>query len=268
MEPGETMSPEQSLEEEWYRMLTEGEPINRHLYHVYGWLPSDPRCKICAAPFRGLGGLLMRVLGRDQSRYNPRFCEKCKVFEHPGGAEVPLTMLFADVRNSTKLAEQMSAREFSRLMSRFYTVASHVLIQSDAMVDRLLGDEAIGLFIPGFTGPDHPRKAIEAAQELLRLIGQEDASGPWLPVGIGVHTGPAYVGIVGTEQSTMDFTALGDNVNIAARLASQAAPGEILISEAAYSAAGMDLENLERRQMELKGKNERIGVHVLRLTGE
>jgi adenylate cyclase len=153
-------------------------------------------------------------------------------------------------------------------MNRFYTVASHVLIRSDAMVDRLLGDEAIGLFIPGFTGPDHPRKAIEAAQELVRLIGHQDARGPWLPVGIGVHTGPAYVGIVGTEQSAMDFTALGDNVNIAARLASQAAPGEILISEAAYSAARMDFENLERRQMELKGKSERIGVHVLRLTGE
>src|SRR5512147_2835832 len=130
---------------------------------------------------------------------------------------------------------QSSAREFSQLINRFYSVASHVLIQTDALVDRLMGDEAIGLFIPGFAGPEHPRRAIEAAQELLRLTGHRDENGPWLPVGIGVHTGPAYVGVVGTEGSTADFTALGDNVNITARLASQAATGEVLISDAAYS---------------------------------
>jgi adenylate cyclase len=256
------MPTEPTPEEEWYRMLTEGEPINRHLYHVYGLLPSDPRCKLCAAPFKSWGGFLMHLFGRDQSRYNPRFCQKCEVFEHPGGAEVPLTMLFADVRGSTQIAEKMSAREFGQLINRFYTVASHVLIQSDAMVDRLLGDEAIGLYVPGFTGPEHPRKAIEAAQDLLRLTGHRDARGPWLPVGIGVHTGLAFVGVVGDESSTADFTALGDNVNITARLASEAGPGEVLISDAAYSAAKLNLGQLEHRQLDLKGKSERIGVHV------
>lgn len=259
------MPPDETLEEEWYRMLTEGEPINRHLYHVYGLLPSDPRCKLCGAPFRGAGGFLMHLLGRDQSRYNPRFCEKCKVFEHPGGAEVPLTMLFADVRGSTQLAERMSAREFSRLINRFYSVASHVLIQSDALVDRLMGDEAIGLYIPGFAGPLHPRKAIEAAQDVLRLTGHRDIQGPWIPVGVGVHTGPAYVGVVGDEGSTADFTALGDNVNITARLASEARAGEILISEAACLAADVNTEELDIRQLELKGKNEPVKVRVLRV---
>jgi adenylate cyclase len=258
------MPTESTVEEEWYRMLTEGEPVNRRLYHLNGLLPSDPRCKLCAAPFKSWGGFLMHLLGRDQSRYNPRFCEKCEVFEHPGGAEVPLTMLFADVRGSTQLAERMSAREFSRLINRFYTIASHVFIQTDAMVDRLIGDEAIGLYIPGFAGLEHPRKAIEAAQNLLRQTGHQDAKGPWLPVGIGVHTGQAFVGVVGDESSTADFTALGDNVNITARLASEAGSGEILISEAAYSASNLKLENLERRQLELKGKSEPISVYVFR----
>ena len=207
----------------------------------------------------------MHLMGRDQSRYNPRFCEKCRVFEHPGGAEVVLTMLFADVRGSTALAEQMSAREFSQLINRFYTVATRVLIQTDALVDRLMGDEAIGLYIPGFVGPEHPQKAIEAAQDLLRLTGHRDSKGPWLPVGIGVHTGPAFVGVVGDEDSTADFTALGDNVNITARLASEAGPGEILISEASYTAANLNREDLERRQLELKGKSEPIGVRILRV---
>jgi adenylate cyclase len=169
-------------------------------------------------------------------------------------------MLFADVRGSTTLAEQMSARDFSQLMNRFYSVATHVMIRTDALVDRLIGDEAIGLYIPGFAGTEHSRKAIEAAQELLRVTGHRDSRGPWLPVGIGI---PAYVGVVGESGSPQDFTALGDHVNIAARLASQAGPGEILISDAAYSAAGLGLGNLEHRQLGLKGKSEPIGVYVL-----
>lgn len=257
------MPKELTPEEEWYKMLTEGEPIPRTLYHIHGLLPSDPRCKICGSPFKGWGGFLMHLMGRDQSRYNPRFCEKCEVFEHPGGAEVVLTMLFADVRGSTSLAEQMSAREFGQLINRFYRVATHVLIQNDAMVDRLMGDEAIGLFIPGFSGPEHARRAIEAAQELLKLTGHRNAQGPWLPVGIGIHTGLAYVGVVGDEDSTSDFTALGDNVNITARLASHAGPGEILISDAACTAANLETGKLEHRQLELKGKSELTGVHVM-----
>jgi adenylate cyclase len=259
------MPTELTPEEEWYKMLTEGEPIPRRLYHLHGLLPADPRCKICGSPFKGWGGFIMHLMGRDQSRYNPRFCQKCQVFEHPGGAEVTLTMLFADVRGSTTLAEQMSSREFSQLINRFYKVATHVLIQTDAMVDRLMGDEAIGLYVPGFAGPEHPRKAIEAAQELLRLTGHQDAKGPWLPVGVGIHTGPAYVGVVGDEDSTADFTALGDNVNITARLASEAGAGEILISDNSCSASRLDLENLEHRQLELKGRSEPIGVHVLHI---
>ena len=259
------MPTEQTIEEEWYKMLTEGEPVPRHIYHFLGLLPSDPRCKMCAAPFKGWGGFIMHLLGRDQSKYNPRFCMPCEKFDHPGGTEVVISMLFADVRGSTQLAEQMSARDFSQLINKFYTVATHVLIQTDALVDRLMGDEAIGLYIPGFAGPEHPRRAIEAAQELLKLTGHRDPKGPWLPVGIGVHTGPAFVGVVGDTNSTQDFTALGDNVNITARLASQAGPGEVLISDAAYSAANPTIQNLEYRQLELKGKSEPIGVHVLQV---
>lgn len=259
------MPVEPTVEEQWYKMLTESETVNHRLYHLYGLLPSDPRCKLCAAPFKGIGGFIMRLLGRDQSKYNPRFCIPCETFEHPGGAEIVLTMLFADVRGSTTMAEQMSALEFSRLINRFYTVATHILIQSDAMVDRLMGDEAIGLFIPAFSGPEHPRRAVEAAQELLKQTGHRDPKGPWLPVGIGVHTGPAYVGVVGDEGSPTDFTALGDSVNTTARLASQAGAGEILVSDVTCAAAQWNTAGLEHRQLELKGKSEPFGVHVLRI---
>ncbi|MGD8403581.1 MAG: adenylate/guanylate cyclase domain-containing protein [Anaerolineales bacterium] len=257
------MSIDTTTEEKWRKMLMEGEPIGRHVYHLFGMLPSNPRCKLCAAPFKSWGGVLMRMIGREQSEYNPRFCQPCERFDNPGGAEIELTMLFADVRNSTALAEQMSAREFSQLMNRFYTEASKVLIKTDAMVDRLMGDEVIGLYIPGFAGEEHPHRAIEAARELLERTGHRDNKGPWLPVGVGVHTGPAYVGVVGGgEDNPSDFTALGDNVNVTSRLASQAGPGEILISEAAYQRARLELDDLEQRDLELKGKSETTRVRV------
>lgn len=254
---------------EWYRVLTEGEPIGRRIYHLFGLLPSNPRCKMCAAPFGSWGGRLMRLMGREQSQYNPRFCAKCNVFEHPGGAEVELTMLFADVRGSTPLAERMSASEFSRLMSRFYAVASTVLIESDGLVDRLIGDEVVGLYLPGFAGPQHARKGIEAARRLLQLTGHLHARGPWVPVGIGVHTGPAFVGVVSGGPGTLqDFTALGDNVNIAARLAASAGAGEILVSDAAYRLSELDLGDTRSRPLELKGKSEPVTVHVLNASAE
>jgi adenylate cyclase len=186
--------------------------------------------------------------------------------QYPGGAEVEITMLFADVRGSSRLAERMSAADFGRLMDRFYKAATVVLIRTDAFIDKFVGDEVIGLYLPLFVGPNHARAAIGAAQELLHITGHNDKAGPWLPIGIGLHTGVAYVGVVsGAEGTVTDVTALGDNVNTAARLASSAGPGEALISDAAYSAAGMDFGKLERRQLELKGKSAPINVHVLQL---
>jgi adenylate cyclase len=206
----------------------------------------------------------MHLLGKEQSRFNPRYCQACARFEKSGGAEVVLTMLFADMRGSTNLASKMSAREFSDLINRFYIVATDILIKYDAMVDRLVGDEVVGLFIPGLTGKEHPSRAIQAAQKILRETGHADPEGPWVPLGIGVHTGLAYVGVVGGNESRPnDFTALGDNVNITSRLASQAGIGEILVSDAAYAASGLDLEGVERKQIAVKGKEDQIAVRVL-----
>ena len=185
---------------------------------------------------------------------------------YPGGAEIELSLLFTDVRGSTHLAESTSAAEFSGLMNRFYDAATDVLIRTDAFIDKLVGDEVIGLYIPGYAGKDHARKAVQAARELGAAMGYGTAAGPWLPIGIGVHTGVAYVGTVhGIEGTVTDFTALGENVNIAARLVSTAEPGEALISNEAYVAAGPTLGDLEERQLELKGKAAPVGVRVLKL---
>ena len=210
----------------------------------------------------------MRLIGRRPYYKNPRFCNWCMWLGrvYPGGTEIELSFLFADVRGSTNLAETMTAAEFSQLMSRFYDAATDVLIRTDAFIDKLVGDEVIGLYIPGYAGRQHARKAVQAARELGRAMGYGTPAGPWLPIGIGVHTGVAYVGTVhGVEGAVTDFTALGDNVNITARLVSIAEPGEALISDASYAAAGLNLGDLEQRQLELKGKAEPVGVRVLGL---
>jgi adenylate cyclase len=206
------------------------------------------------------------VQGVHRSSKNPRFCAGCHAFtsQFPGGAEIVLTLLFVDVRGSTTLAEKMDALEFSRLMNRFYEATIAVLVQANAFIDKLVGDEVTALFIPGWAGQEHARRAVEAGQALLRVTGYGEPGAPWVPIGVGIHTGMAWVGsIVGASGAAADFTALGDNVNIAARLASRAGPGEILASEATCTAAGIETGELERRALELKGKSELVTVRVL-----
>ena len=255
-----------SADELWQKVLTEGEPVDKYMHHLFGLLPSNPRCKYCHGPFTGIGGAFMRFLGVRQSAKNPQFCDPCDFFtgKFPGGAEVELTMLFVDVRGSTTLAEKMNATEFSHLMNRFYDAAINVLVHADAFIDKLVGDEVTALFIPGFAGKEHARRAVDAGQALLRVTGHGEPGGPWVPVGVGVHTGTAWVGsIAGASGAAADFTALGDNVNIAARLASKAGPGEVLISEATCNAARIETGGLEKRELELKGKSELVSVRVL-----
>lgn len=208
----------------------------------------------------------MRRVGRGRWEKNPSFCRACyQVFDAfgVGGAEIELSLLFADVRGSTGLAEGMSPAAFGAIMNRFYEAAAGTLIDHDAVVDKFVGDEAVGLFIPGMTGVDHGAQAIRAARDLITRAGRDRANGAPLPIGIGVHTGVAYVGLVGRLGSELQFTALGDAVNTAARLASVAGAGEILVSAAAARQADLDTNGLEIRHLALKGRTEPVDVFVL-----
>jgi adenylate cyclase len=258
-----------TVDEMWCKHLTEGNVRTKQWRHLFGMLPSNPRCVNCHTPFAGFGSALLRVIRgpiTQRSSKNPRYCTACHFFttQFPGGAEIELTMLFVDVRGSTTIAEKMNNTEFSHLMNRFYEAAINVLVRADAFIDKLVGDEVTALFIPGFAGKEHARKAVEAGQELLRVTGYGETGGPWVPIGVGVHTGTAWVGsIVGASGAGADFTALGDNVNIAARLASKAGAGKVLISEATCNAARIENDDLEKRDLELKGKSELVSVRVL-----
>jgi adenylate cyclase len=160
------------------------------------------------------------------------------------------------------LGERLVPADYASLLNRFYAAATEVLIRRDALIDKLIGDEVMALFIPGICGPDYRRKAAESAVALLKAVGYGPAREPWMPIGVAVNSGVTFVGNVGAE-GVVDFTALGDTVNTASRLATNAAAGEVLLSEDVYDALAGKYPGAERRTLSLRGKEVSIGVHVL-----
>jgi adenylate cyclase len=257
---------ERSQDEEMRAVLTGDHPRLRGVRRRMKLVPASPRCKLCAAPFGGAGGAVLKHLGYARFAGNTALCEKCiKDFRRYGltGAEIPVTLLFADIRGSTGIAEGMRPADFRAYLDRFYRIGTEVMLRHDGLVDKFVGDEVIGLFFGGVSGPDHAAAAIAAALEILERAGRADATpmGP-IPVGAGVHTGEAYVGATGSEGAADDFTALGDVVNTTARLASAAAAGELLVSVAAAEAAGRGASGAERRTLEVRGREATIDVFV------
>lgn len=239
----------------------------RRLRRWWRVVPSAPRCKMCNSPFGPPAGPLLRFVGKGRWPGNSKYCAGCfrDIYRHRAGAEIETSLLFADIRGSTQLAESMPATAFRTLLDRFYAKATDVLVEHEAIVDKFVGDEVIGIFIPALAGEDHARRAIDAGLALLRATGNDtDAPGaPDAPIGIGVNSGVAYVGAVGTAEH-VEFTALGDTVNVTARLASAAGRGELLVTDAAVMAAGLPVDGLERRSLELRGKSQPTQAYVVR----
>ena len=250
-------------EEFWRDFLTHPDKFMATGRRFFSRLPSNPRCTLCSAPFAGAGGVAMRIFGKRQSTANPSYCNSCEtmLIKHHGGAEVEGSMLFADIRGSTALAEKMTPTEFRGLLDRFYTAATKVVFARDGMVDKFAGDELVAVFPPMLSAERHTERAVAAAQDLLRATGHADPGGPWVPIGAGVHTGRVWFGAVG-EGAHVEITVVGDPMNVTARLAAQAEAGQVLVSVAAAEKAGL-AATLPRRSLELKGKSEPVEVVTL-----
>jgi adenylate cyclase len=250
-------------DEYWRKFLAEPDSMVRVGRRVLTHLPSEPRCRMCTAPFAGPGGPIMRLIGKRPSSANPNMCTTCEdhLIRYHGGAEIEGAMLFADIRGSTALAESMSATEFHALLDRFYRVASRAVFEHDGMVDKFVGDELVANFFPSLGGERYVARTVDAARAVLRATGHSGVDGPWVPVGAGVHAGTAWFGAVG-DPPHVELTAVGDAVNVAARLAAAAGPGEILVSIDAARAAGLEQAG-EARTLELKGRNEPVEVVIL-----
>lgn len=226
------------------------------------------RCHICLAPFDGIAAPIMRAIGRGPWRRNPHYCDMCeRLFAQcRGGAETEIAVVYADVRGSTQLAARMRPVEFGALMERFFIAATRILTADGAAIDKMTGDEVIALYLPGLMVDrrNFRRNAARAGIELLRATGHSDADGPWLPIGVGVHSGVAFVGSIGTERGTYEFAALGQTMNLGARLVSAAGTGEVVISVAIWPDVAGEL-SAERRVLSLKGIDEPVTAHVARV---
>ncbi|MGD8402331.1 MAG: adenylate/guanylate cyclase domain-containing protein [Anaerolineales bacterium] len=264
------------FDEIWYHYLTgewRVEPPKWYQFYVdveqkiYKILPSDPHCVECGMPMAGLGGALLRFNGSKPSSFSSMLCSGCERLarKKESGAEIELSMLFADVRDSTPLSERTPTTEYKALIQRFYKETSHVLVHHNSMVNRLMGDQVSGLFVPRFAGKDHAKVAIEAAKAVLEVTGHGSKKGPWIPVGVGVHTGRAFVGAVGSGDGVNEIAVLGSAANLCARLSSRAAAGEILVSDESAKLAEMQDEAQERRVLVLKGISEKVPVRVMTL---
>jgi class 3 adenylate cyclase len=243
---------------EWLGILTDGHAPLVRARRLFRYAPSAPRCKMCSSPFGGIGGRLFGLAGFTRSRKNPNMCSRCCDSLPLGGAEVDIAVLFADVRGSTALGQDRPPGDYAALLNRFYGVVTETLVRHDAVIDKLIGDEVMAFFVRGISGPDYRRRAARAGLELLRTIGYGTGDGPWLDVGVAVNAGVAYVGNVGG--AVVDFTALGDPVNAAARMQEHAAGGELLMRIGVDDelAAGAPL-----RTLRLRGHPEPVEVAVI-----
>ena len=179
-----------------------------------------------------------------------------------GGESQRITLLFADVRGFTTMAEKMKPREAVEVLNEFFARMTNVIFEHDGTLDKYLGDGLMALFGAPFALQNDAEAAVRAAVNMQKSLAElNEVSGkPPLSIGIGIHTGEAVVGFLGTERR-MDYTAIGDTVNVASRLTSQAGPAQIVISAATYAQIGRGISCGQLSPMKLKGRDEPIEVH-------
>ncbi len=185
------------------------------------------------------------VARANYSRFLPEYVVK-QMLENPesfklGGTNQAITVLFADIRGFTTISEHAQPEKIVGLLNRYFSAMTDIIFAHGGTLDKYLGDGLMALFGAPTTTPEDASNALNAAVAMQRRIlginielGQEGL--PEIGVGIGLHTGEATVGYIGSERRS-EYTAIGDTVNTASRLESNARGGEILVSDATAKAA-------------------------------
>ncbi len=185
------------------------------------------------------------------------------------GSNLDVTMLFADIRGFTSMSERHSPEEMVRTLNSYFEVMVDVLFRNGGTLDKYVGDEIIGLFGAPVQRPDAPVLAVRCALEMQRALEEfnrmREADGAEsVRVGIGVNTGPVIAGAIGSSR-TLQYTVIGDAVNVASRLCSAAGPGEVLISQSTYELVRGEVAVEDREPVVVKGKAK--AIPIFRATG-
>jgi adenylate cyclase len=223
------------------------------------------QCEICGTLLSGAVSVIFRTVGIRRSSRNPNLCNRCGTHVEEGRV-VEMTVLFADLSSFTEMTQALGPERTHEVVDAFLRMASRVLVRHGAFIDKYVGDAVMALFNVPISRDDHARQALVAATELtseLRSLGQR--FGLPLEASVGIATGWARVGRLGSEDSK-DYTAIGDAVNLAARLQGKAAPGEILVSAESHAKHPSDFAGAAPERVTLKGFRE--PVQVYRLSGK
>ena len=183
-----------------------------------------------------------------------------------GGMKRDVTMLFADIRGFTEMSERHPPEEMVKTLNDYFEVMVDVLFTHGGTLDKYVGDEVIGLFGAPVELPDAADRAIRCGLEMQRALAEfnrvrESAGLEAIHVGIGINTGPVIAGAIGSSR-TLQYTVIGDAVNVAARLCSVAKAGEVLLSEFTMGCA-QDKVSVEKRDpVHVKGKSAALQIYA------
>jgi adenylate cyclase len=187
-----------------------------------------------------------------------------------GGEMVTATVLFSDIRNFTTIAERLSAHEVVEMLNTYFGRVCDAIFAEGGTVDKFVGDAIMAVFGSPVPHPDHARRALRAAVSMDRIATgfrgwlTDRFAGRNLPefdIGIGIHTGDAVIGNIGSPKR-LEFTAIGDTVNTAARLEglTKQLGARILISASTVAAAGSGLTLGKQHRIQVKGREEEVEV--------
>jgi adenylate cyclase len=220
------------------------------------------QCRVCGTLLSGAMSVVFRSVGIKRSSRNPNICTRCSTHIEEGRL-TEITVLFADLSSFTELTQDLGAERTHEVVDAFLRTGTEVLVKHGAFIDKYIGDAVMALFNVPIRHEDHARRAILAAIELgSTLISLSDRFGLNLQASVGIATGYARVGRLGSEDNK-DYTAIGDVVNLAARLQGKAGAGEILISEGSYIAHAAAFPEARPERLVLKGFREPVTAYRL-----
>ena len=224
-------------------------------------------------PIRGPLSIPFRLLGIRISRMNPNLCTICETMftkvKRRKQLTVPATIVFADLRGYTDLSQETESEDIVGMLHTFYDECATAVWERDGIVNKFIGDAVLAIFNFPIMREDHVREAVLAAQELQRLCSEQkklmvvNGHGKECPVGvgIGIHTGLASIGEVGTAYR--DFTIIGPVVNMASRVQGVANPGEIVVTEEVYDQVSDLFPASECHTYRLKGIEAPVNAYTL-----
>jgi adenylate cyclase len=225
------------------------------------------QCRVCGTVLSGAMSVVFRSAGIRRSARNPNICTRCSTHVEEGRL-LEITVLFADLSSFTELTHELGAEKTHEVVDAFLRMATEVLVKHGAFIDKYIGDAVMALFNVPIQYEDHARRAILAAIELKSpLHGLAARFELPLQASVGIATGFARVGRLGSGDSK-DYTAIGDVVNLAARLQGKAGAGEILISEESYLRHSGEFPEATSEQVLLKGFREPVMAHRLHGNGD